>query len=55
MQLASKNVGSILMFTGMLIFQELSIDAVSWIFAVFPILGLLGMLLTKESPIFHLR
>ena len=57
LQLASKNVGCILMFLGMLVFRPLGlgIHHVSWISAAFPLLGLIGLCFVKESPLFDAR
>ena len=41
------------MFIGMLSLTH--IKTVSWVFLVFPIVGFLGMLMSKESPIFEER
>ena len=43
------------MFAGMLTLQQLGVDKVSWVFSVFPALGLVGMMFSEESPIFHAR
>ena len=55
LQLASKNVGSILVFVGMLTLQNLGMATVAGLFSVFPVIGLLGMVFSRESPIFHVR
>ena len=55
-QLASKGSGSILTFLGLLSFLSvLGINGVAMIFAAVPSLGLIGLLLIKESSVFQAR
>ena len=51
--MASKNLGGILLFVGILALAPLGasdITTVSWIFLAFPSIGLVGMLLSEERP-----
>ena len=49
------------MFLGMLTFSHLNIEShhhiekISWLFIVFPILGIMGMMFSQESPIYEER
>ena len=54
-QIASKNVGSILLFLGILCFQTWGLSFISYISAIFPAVGLVGMIFARESPIFRAR
>ena len=54
-QIASKNVGSIFLFFGMLCFRTLGLSFVSLVSAVFPAIGLVGMVFARESPLFSAR
>ena len=55
-QLACKGSGSILTFLGLLSFLSvLGINGVAMIFAAVPSLGLIGLLLTKESSVFQAK
>ena len=54
-KIASKNLGSIFLFFGMICFRSFGLSLLSVVSMVFPVLGLVGMLFARESPLFHER
>jgi len=54
-EIASKNVGCILLFLEMICFRSFGLSLVSLLSAVFPVIGLIGMFFARESPFFNER